>query len=200
MLRELVHSAIPETFGVDVSTRALVTVVSLITAAVIAVCITALVIVLRPPSDESSDDRANLVVERTDQDGNGQEPQQDRTEAAVRKAAQDAFDSYAAGNYGAFWDSWTSEAQALISRDDYLRLFELCKPQAEGLRFEIKQVTVDDDVANVEVARLIAAFTYQFRYENGRWRYVPDAQAQADYRKPIEQLASEKRAAGACAS
>jgi len=60
---------------------------------------------------------------------------------------------------------------------------------------------LEGDIAHVEVARLIAIFTYDFRYEDGRWRYVPDQQAQADYKsKTVDQMVAEKRAAKACAA
>lgn len=188
------------------STRALVLVVSLVAVAVTAVCAVTLVILLRPPASQaptttvSSGDGPHLVIDQDDQPDTGGGQVQERTEAAVRQAAQDLFDSYAAGNYGAFWDGWTRDAQALISRDDYVRLFDLCKPIAQGIRFDIKRVTVEGDTARVEVTRLIGAFTYDMRFEDGRWKYIPDAQAQADYKtKSIDQIAADKRAARACA-
>ncbi|MFF4773245.1 hypothetical protein ACFY05_10340 [Microtetraspora fusca] len=130
----------------------------------------------------------------------GQEAGEERTEAGVRRAAQTTLDFYSSGAYGEFWDSWTADARKLIARDDYLRMFELCKPIAENLGFEIKGVTLDGDVADVQVTRLLAAFTYRFRYEGGRWRYIPDQQAQTDYTsKTVEQMASERRASRGCA-
>ncbi|OPG09293.1 hypothetical protein [Microbispora sp. GKU 823] len=175
---------------------------SLVAAAIIAICLVALVVVLKPPTAEapgsSGSGDLNPVVEQADQ---GQEPQQERTEVAARQAAQALMDTYSAGGYGEFWDAWVPEAQALISRDDYVRLFQLCKPIAEGLRFEITGVTLRGDIADVRVNRLIVSFTYQFRYEGGRWRYIPDQQAQADYKtKNVDQMVAEKRAARTCAA
>ncbi|GAA4514745.1 hypothetical protein GCM10023191_083700 [Actinoallomurus oryzae] len=55
--------------------------------------------------------------------------------------------------------------------------------------------------ARVRVTRLIAVITYQFVYENGHWRFQPPADNMRDYRtKTVQQMASEHRAAGACAS
>jgi len=37
------------------------------------------------------------------------------------------------------------------------------------------------------VTRIVAVLTYQFVYESGHWRFVPDAQAMHDYRtKTVE--------------
>lgn len=173
-------------------TLAVVT-VALVAAAVIAVAVVAVVLVMNPGSGANSGGLPN-----TSKRAAGEE--QPRTEAGARAAAQTAFDLYSAGDYGGFWDSWSAASQGLISRDDYVRLFDLCKPIAQGLRFEIANVTVSGDTANVAVTRLIGSFTFQFHYEDGRWRYIPDQQALADYRaKSVEQMAAEKQAAQACA-
>ena len=37
------------------------------------------------------------------------------------------------------------------------------------------------------MTRIVAVLTYQFVYESGHWRFVPDAQAMHDYRtKTVE--------------
>ncbi|MBO3750520.1 hypothetical protein J5X84_30970 [Streptosporangiaceae bacterium NEAU-GS5] len=129
--------------------------------------------------------------------GDVEEP---RTVTGARTAAQAIFDKYTSGDYGGFWDSWSSASQELISREDYLRLFQLCTPLAVGLRFEIAGVTVSGDAARVAVNRMFASTTYQFLYEDGRWRYTPDEQTRADYRsKTVEQMTSERQAAQGCA-
>ena len=123
-----------------------------------------------------------------------------RTEAAVRTAATEEFDSYAAGDYGAAWDLWSAAGKKAVSRTNYLRLHRLCPPMTGGIRFEIQKVTMDSDrSAHVRVSRLIAVFTYRFVYEAGRWRFVPDADSMRDYRtKTVEQMAAERRAQGGC--
>jgi len=146
----------------------------------------------------SADGRANLVVAQTTPAT--AKPVQPRTEFGARQAANAALDSYAAGNYGIFWDSWTKESQKIISRADYERLFQLCKPPAEGLRFTINRVDVEGDTARVEVTRLIATFTYTLRYENGQWRFVLPDGTRAEYQgRTVEQIAQERRASGRCA-
>lgn len=125
-----------------------------------------------------------------------------RTEAAVRAAASEEFDSYAAGDYGAAWDLWSAAGKRAISRAKYMHLFELCPEVAKGIRFEIQRVTMDSDrEAHVRVSRMaIAVMTYQFVYESGRWRFVPAPEAMNDYRtKTVKEITQERRATGGCA-
>lgn len=126
---------------------------------------------------------------------------QPKTEAAVRTAAQDEFDAYAAGEYGEAWDLWTAAAKRMISRADYERLHELC-PSVTGLRFTIEKVRVSGDTASVRVSRAIAVMSYTFRYEQGQWLFVPDKAAAADYRYArkagIAKLVARQKAQGGC--
>lgn len=125
-----------------------------------------------------------------------------RTEAAVRAAAQEEFDSYASGDYGATWDLFYAPAKKLITRTEYMHLFDLCPDIAAGARFTIEKVTLDSDrEAHVRVSRLgIAVISYQFVYEAGHWRFVPDAESMRDYRtKTVQQMAADRRAQGGCA-
>ncbi|WP_346042987.1 hypothetical protein [Actinomadura chokoriensis] len=126
---------------------------------------------------------------------------QPKTEAAVRTAAQDEFDAYAAGEYGEAWDLWTAAGKRMISRADYEKLHALC-PSATGLRFTIEKVRVSGDSATVRVSRSIAVFSYTFLYEEGQWRFVPDKAAAADYRYArkagVAGLAARSKAEGLC--
>jgi hypothetical protein len=128
----------------------------------------------------------------------GTEP---RTEAAVRAAATEEFDSYAAGDYGAAWDVWTAAGKKAISRANYVKLFQLCPEIAQGVRFEIQKVALDNDhEAHVRASRMgIAVQSFQFVYESGHWRFVPLPDAMNDYRtKTINQMAADRRAQGGC--
>jgi len=149
----------------------------------------------------SADGRANLVVaQTTPATAKPSKPVQPRTEAAARQAAKTALDSYAAGNYAAFWKSWDKESQQVVSLRDYVRLFQMCKPIAEGLRFNINRVDVTGTTATVEVTRLNMAFTYTLSYEDGRWRFVLPDDTRAEYQgRTVEQIAQERKASGRCA-
>jgi hypothetical protein len=74
--------------------------------------------------------------------------------------------------------------------------FELCPDAAGGVRFNIEKITMDSDrEAHVRATRLIAVLSYQFMYEGGHWRFVPDDQAMRDYRtKTPKQMAAARRA------
>lgn len=124
-----------------------------------------------------------------------------RTEAAVRAAATEEFDSYAAGDYGAAWDAWSVAGKKAISRANYQKLFRLCPEVAQGVRFEIQKVTMDSDhEAHVRVSRMgIAVMAYQFVYEGGHWRFVPTAESMSDYHtKTVKQITQERRSQGGC--
>ncbi|MGI5493776.1 hypothetical protein [Microtetraspora malaysiensis] len=126
-------------------------------------------------------------------------PTQPRTEAGARAAAQVTFDLYSAGQYGRFWDHWSSGAQGVVSRADYVRRFKECPPIAEGLRFEITSVSVTGNTAKVTTARSIITTTYDFAYQRGAWRYIPLAKTQQEYRtKTIDELVAADRAQGLC--
>lgn len=186
------------------SQRTTFTVVAVALCVAVAATIAAVWAILRGPTAattaEPAGDRANLVIDQATPPPPERE-EQPRTEFGARQAANAALDSYAAGNYGAFWDSWTKESQKVISRADYERLFQLCKPPAEGLRFTINRVDVEGDTARVEVARLIATFTYTLRYENGQWRFVLPDDTRAEYQgRTVEQIAQQRRAKSQCAS
>lgn len=126
-------------------------------------------------------------------------PGQPRTVAAVRTAATRAFDAYAGGDYGEFWDTWTSQAKQVVSRRDYVRRFKLCPSAATGLRITIQKVTLAGSRASVRTARSILVQTYTFAYQSGRWRYQPLTEQLQPYRaKTVDQIAREERAAGRC--
>ncbi|WP_433351715.1 hypothetical protein ACQP25_01755 [Microtetraspora malaysiensis] len=126
-------------------------------------------------------------------------PTQPRTEAGARAAAQVTFDLYSAGQYGRFWDHWSSGAQGVVSRADYVRRFKLCPPIAEGLRFEITDVVVSGTTAKVTTGRSIITTTYDFAYQRGAWRYIPLAKTRQEYwTKTIDELVAADRAQGLC--
>ena len=76
------------------------------------------------------------------------------TEAGVRAAALDEFDSFASGDYGSTWDRYYGAAKKAISRADYVRLLKLCPDPAAGVRFQIEKVSMDGDRAARRVRRM----------------------------------------------
>lgn len=122
------------------------------------------------------------------------------TEQAAKAAASEMFEAFSSGDYGAAWDLWSGEAQKTMSRADYLRLNELCRPAAEGVPITLKKVRLEGTVAIVRAERVGMGFTYRFTHEAGRWVYVPDKEVLAEYRSgTVEQIAAKRRKDSRCA-
>jgi hypothetical protein len=123
----------------------------------------------------------------------------DHSETSVRQAAQLMLDTYASGSYGDFWDMWSTEAQGLITREEYVRLFQLCPQRTPGTSFTITKVTVTGDDANVQATRLSEAAAFDFLFESGSWRSVPSPDLRREYQsKTVDQMVQERQAAGTC--
>jgi hypothetical protein len=123
---------------------------------------------------------------------------QPQTVEAAKAAAQAEFDAYAAGDWKGAWDLWTKAGKAAIARDDYARLHVTCKTQT-GLTFEITTARLESPtVAVVNWKRLIVAGSHEMHYEDGQWRFQPDAAAMADYAKGVEKMISDRKADDNC--
>ncbi|MDP9864278.1 MULTISPECIES: hypothetical protein [Streptosporangium] len=123
----------------------------------------------------------------------------EHSESAVRQAAQVGLDAYSSGSYDDFWDLWSTQAQAAITREEYVRLFQLCPQPVSDVRFTLTTVTVTGDNATVQATRLSETTDFDFLFESGSWRYVPTPEDLQEYQtKGTDQLAQERRAAGVC--
>jgi hypothetical protein len=123
---------------------------------------------------------------------------QPQTIEAARAAAQAELDAYAAGDWKGAWDLWTKTGKAAISRDDYARLHVTCKTQT-GITFEITTMRLESpSVAVVNWKRLIVVGSHEMHYEDGQWRFQPDAAAMADYAKGIDKIIADRKADGNC--
>ncbi|MFF5247278.1 hypothetical protein ACFY3V_23575 [Streptosporangium sp. NPDC000095] len=139
--------------------------------------------VLNPPSSPPS----------TSPTGGGE-----HSEVSVRQAVQPALDAYSSGLYGDFWDLWTVEAQGLIAREEYVRLFEICPPPVTNSPLTISTVTITGDSAKVEAARLGETTEFGFVFESSAWRYEPSPEERLTYQAPVDQIAAQRRALGLC--
>ncbi|GAA4182528.1 hypothetical protein GCM10022252_08540 [Streptosporangium oxazolinicum] len=125
-------------------------------------------------------------------------PGGEHSETSVRQAVQPALDAYSSGSYGDFWDLWTTEAQGLIAREEYVRLFEICPPILPNSPLTIAGVTITGDNARVEATRLDDATDFDFAFESGTWRYEPSAEERLTYQAPVDRIAEQRRAMGFC--
>jgi hypothetical protein len=122
----------------------------------------------------------------------------EHSEASVRQAVQPALDAYGSGSYGDFWDLWTTEAQGLIAREEYVRLFEICPPLVANSPLTISTVTITGDSARVQATRLDDATDFDFAFEGDTWRYEPSPEERLTYQAPVDQIAEQRRAMGFC--
>lgn len=124
---------------------------------------------------------------------------QPRTEAAVRKAAEEYLSTFASGDYAGAWALLAEEAQNTLGREDYLKVFQQCPSPSEGVPSTIEAVRLDDqNTATVRSSRLGFKFSHTYKYEGGRWVYLPDAKALADYRLGPDKLVAKRKAEGGC--
>jgi hypothetical protein len=98
--------------------------------------------------------------------------------------------------------AWPSPAAATGRRGcgtwDYVTLHTTCKTLT-GLKFTITAARLEGaDRAVIRADRGGLAFTYEMRYENGRWRFQPDAEAMADYRLGLTALIAQNKTEGTC--
>ncbi|GIH22839.1 hypothetical protein Aph01nite_11490 [Acrocarpospora phusangensis] len=125
---------------------------------------------------------------------------QPQTRAGARAAATRAFAFYSLGNYGKFWDQWTKQSQAVVSRSEYIRRFQECPAPAEGLRWSIDDVRVSGSAAKVTASRSILVDQFTFRYQAGRWRYEMTADQRRQYEgQTVDEIVDDQRAKGLCA-
>lgn len=127
-------------------------------------------------------------------------PAQPQTEEAVREAAQEHVDAYVSGDYAGAWESWSNSAKKVLDQAGYVRLNELCPQLAEGVPMKVDAVRLNaaKTVAVVRFERLGFKFSYKYLYEDGRWRFQPDAETIADYRLGAEALAAKRKREGSC--
>ncbi|MEV4526048.1 hypothetical protein [Streptosporangium sp. NPDC049304] len=122
----------------------------------------------------------------------------EHSEVSVRQAVQPALDAYSSGLYGDFWDLWTVEAQGLIAREEYVRLFEICPPLLTNSPLTISTVTITGDSARVEATRPSETTEFGFAFESSAWRYEPSPEERLTYQAPVDQIAAQRRALGLC--
>jgi hypothetical protein len=67
-----------------------------------------------------------------------------------------------------------------------------------GLAFTVSNARIEGDMAIINAKRGGVDFSYEMRYEEGQWRFQPDAGSLADYAKGADKLIAEKKAAGEC--
>lgn len=128
--------------------------------------------------------------------GSGPLAQPDPRQAA--SVAQREFGLLSGGGWAQAWQLWSVTARSALSQDDFVRLNTECRP-ALGVPYVIDLTTpTDDTTVSVTWHQASAAGTATVVYENGAWRFTPDAQTLADYRQGADSVIAERKAAGRC--
>ncbi|GAA1261679.1 hypothetical protein GCM10009665_59220 [Kitasatospora nipponensis] len=124
-------------------------------------------------------------------------PPQPQSLQADSVASQE-FGLLAGGGWAPAWALWSDSAQQAISQADFVRLNTECRPPA-GIAYVIdRSTTLDPATVRVDWHRAGATGSNTLLYQAGRWRFVPDEGALAEYRLGVEPLVQQRRAAGSC--
>jgi hypothetical protein len=121
----------------------------------------------------------------------GAEP---KTAQELQAVAQLHFDSFSAGDYGAYWDDFDTASKAVISRAEYVQRLKSCM-QTDPNRsapFSVHGVSQNADgtwTVTVRYTRGPTTFqtTFPAVYENGRWRFAFTADARRAMQMPVSQ-------------
>ncbi|NUP51023.1 MAG: hypothetical protein HOW97_27475 [Catenulispora sp.] len=112
--------------------------------------------------------------------------------------AQREFGLLSGGGWAQAWQLWSVTARSALSQDDFVRLNSECRP-ALGVPYIIDSTaSIDDTTVSVAWHQASATGTATVVYENGAWRFTPDAQALAEYRQGADSVIAERKAAGRC--
>ncbi|MFE0464972.1 hypothetical protein ACFW1A_37535 [Kitasatospora sp. NPDC058965] len=122
------------------------------------------------------------------------QPQTLQAEAVARQE----FGLLAGGGWASAWGLWPAGAQQAIGQDDFVRLNTECKPQLGTPYLVDRSTKLDDVTVRVDWHRDAQTGSNTVVYQDGKWRFVPDDGALADYRLGVDQLVQRRRAAGDC--
>ncbi|MEV4511483.1 hypothetical protein AB0K00_21220 [Dactylosporangium sp. NPDC049525] len=130
-------------------------------------------------------------------DDAGETPTADRPTVEVTAQPQDAqtaqvtaeqvFDNLSDGDWAGAWELWTDTAQSAIAKDAYVDLVSTCTA-LQGDYVVTGVTPVDDSTATVKWTRTPAggsatSGTNTIKYQNGQWKFEPDATALAAFRQ-----------------
>jgi len=108
------------------------------------------------------------------------------------------FGLLAGGGWAQAWSLWSDSAQGALSQADFVRLNTECRP-ALGQPYVLDATTpVDATTVRVDWHQGSAKGSDTVVYQDGAWRFVPDAASLAGYRLGVDRLVAQRKAAGAC--
>jgi hypothetical protein len=126
----------------------------------------------------------------------GPEP---KTIEGARAAAQTVFDRFSGGDFAGAWDMYTAAGKKAITKDDYVKLNEVCS--RKGLAIQLTSARMDGpDRAIVIAKQLVAAQSYTMVYENNAWKLEPAKEGLALYKQGAARAIAAQKKAGTCAN
>jgi hypothetical protein len=126
--------------------------------------------------------------------GPGREP---RTLAAATRLARTEESRYRSGDYAGAWALWTSSAQRVFGRADFVGYHAACPGGRVPL--EVTGVRLSGPLtAVVEMRAAGYRASYEPRYEHGHWRWQPTDEDLAFYRRGLAGAIAEAKAEGSC--
>jgi hypothetical protein len=126
----------------------------------------------------------------------GPEP---KTIEGARAAAQTVFDRFSGGDFAGAWDMYTEAGKKAITKDDYVKLNEVCS--RKGLAIQLTSARMDgSDHAIVIAKQLVAAQSYTMVYENNAWKLEPAKEGLALYKLGAARAIAAQKKSGTCAN
>lgn len=119
--------------------------------------------------------------------------------AGAREAAERSVRRFYAGDFGGHWDTWDSQAQEIISREDYITRMEQCRPIAVGLTPQFGEFRLEGET-EARFSFELFGFTFGERmvWEGGRWAYYVREENRERYALSAEEHLAAMRRDGAC--
>jgi hypothetical protein len=126
----------------------------------------------------------------------GPEP---KTVEGAKQAAQTVFDRFSGGDFAGAWDMYTAAGKKAISKDDYVKLNQICS--RKGLAIQLTSARLDGpDKAVVIAKQLVAAQSYTMMYEGNAWKLAPAKEGLALYSQGADKAIAAQKKAGTCAN
>lgn len=116
----------------------------------------------------------------------------------ARSVAAQEFGLLSGGGWAQAWALWSAAGQASIGQADFVRLNTRCRPSL-GEPYVLGTAT-DVDATDVRIVWHQGSTTGggTMVFEGGAWRFQPDTQTLAEYRRGVAAVVADRKAAGLC--
>ena len=123
----------------------------------------------------------------------------DRNLESATKVGQEFVDRFTSGDFGGAWDLMSADGQAIVSREDSIKLDAECQGEGgSGMPIKVVGVRMDgEDKALVRLELMGVKSSRTMVYEDG-WRMTPSPAYAAQKGKPWKDILAERVANGEC--